>query len=204
MMLKSLMKSKSVFVLFLFSCFFGISNSGYSIENKTRIGFGTTIENLFVRHNEPQVYQLNYATPMSTFRLPIFIKSKFKIEPELAIWSYKTDSKYSESTYLTFRYGCGIYLTKNFIKTSIYLGPRFAVNHAIFTNNNKNNPNIDYSKNDVAFGLSVGGEYFLSEHFSLGSEIQLNYWHLGKDDNRADSSASSLKNEALIIFRFYL
>lgn len=200
MMLKSLMKSKSVFVLFLFSCFFGISNSGYSIENKTRIGFGTTIESRLVTSHE--TYKI-YAMSLTAFRLPVFIKSKFKIEPDFAFWSQKFGDKYSESTNSLVRYGCGFYFTKNFEKTSLSFGPRITINH-LGTAYKSKWDNNKLSKNDFAFGFAFGGEYFLSEHFSLGSEIQLNYWHLGKDDNRADSSASSLKNEALIIFRFYL
>ena len=192
--------SKSIFILLLFCFFFGIYNFSYGLENKTRIGFGTTIESRLVTSSDMLV---TYARSVTAFRLPVFIKSKFKVEPDFALWSQKYKDEYSTSTYSFTRYGCGFYLTKNFEKTSLSFGPRFTVNHQGNSYKSKWD-NHKTSMNDFAFGFAFGGEYFFSEHFSLGSEIQLNYWHLGKENNHDDFSSTSLKNEALILFRFYL
>jgi len=192
--------SKSVFVLLLFCFLFGNYNRSYGLDNKTRIGFGTTIASRLVSSRETYG---TFAMSMTAFRLPVFIKSKFKIEPDLAFWSRKYKDKYSESTISLIRYGCGFYFTKNFEKTSLSFGPRFTVNHQ--DNSYKTTwDNHKTSMNDVALGFAFGGEYFLSEHFSLGSEIQLNYWYMGAENDSNNYPDTTFKNEALIIFRFYL
>jgi hypothetical protein len=58
-------------------------------------------------------------------------------------------------------------------------------------------------------GLAVGGEFFISPHFSLGGEAQLNYIAFSDPEvNPTPSSTQSrtnkiVTNNALMFFRWY-
>jgi len=61
----------------------------------------------------------------------------------------------------------------------------------------------DESKMDFFIGPAVGGEYFFSEHFSLGGEIQGNFVFLGQYDDDSETKESMFKMKPLVFVRWY-
>ena len=59
---------------------------------------------------------------------------------------------------------------------------------------------------DFFIGPAVGAEYFFSEQFSMGMEVQLNYINVGEWDNDYggdDGDVYYLSNRTHLFFRFY-
>jgi hypothetical protein len=60
------------------------------------------------------------------------------------------------------------------------------------------------SRDDYTYGITAGGEYFLSNHFSLGLDIQFNYFSLGNEikDYNFDQKVSALESVIYLCFYF--
>ena len=145
-----------------------------------------------------------YSSPsvgISRIYVPMTFGAKFKVEPEFAYWKYTNKMGNQKINYSCFHYGLGIFYLFGKERTFFYVGPRFAIEHIKL-------PNYGYddtykSKNDYNYGLALGGEYFFSNNFSLGAEIQMMHISIGKISDHSSFTESIIANEALVVLRFY-
>ena len=149
------------------------------------------------------------------------VAPNFRIEPEIGFFRSSSEieqngdngSYDSKSTLKSFHVGVGIFPMVSQEKSKLYYGARLG----IIRNSSSRESSYSYEgysdsdeDSNKASGFyvapTIGGEYFLSNHFSLGGEAQLRYSTFseeGDDNNNAELSASSTATKALIFIRFY-
>ncbi|MFC2129998.1 outer membrane beta-barrel protein [Bacteroidota bacterium] len=190
-----------------------VSNNAMS---QTKIGIGVSLNPTALIGNDGEMFFL--PASMMNIYLPIQIGKTFRIEPEVGFYSQTSDitdndNKGRVRTNSFTRFGIGGFYTlqpaKNF---QMYFGPRIGV---LMTYSERDYANSEYntdsetSQTIITIGGSFGGEYFLSDYFSLGLEVQLNYFNYGepveKPDDYApkDYSQSIFTTNGLIFARLY-
>jgi hypothetical protein len=151
----------------------------------------------------------NYPLGATGLYVPMIVSDKVKVEPEFGFYRYSSsyDGGY-ESSYNMFRFGLGIFYASFLGKeTLVYLGIRGGILYNQRTYSSDYNPDTEErSKADFYIGPAVGAEHFLSDHFSLGAEVQFNYVHEGNWENGGyddDRSTYYLSNNTHFFARFY-
>lgn len=165
----------------------------YAKEKKTRIGIGIGFgkEYISVEENYPMYSLFDFPS----FYIPIKISENFKLEPEFGInrISSSDSSKTSSSAIYA---GLGIFLTTSKGNIEFYYGIRLG--GAFSSYNDSYN---GFSDSDSIFqflaGPAIGGEYFISNHLSIGGEIQLICYF------ENDDCASMLKTKPVVFLRWY-
>jgi len=114
-------------------------------------------------------FHRNSGIGFSKILLPVIIKSRIKIEPEI---SYRSRDANSSLDYKLWQFGLGGYYFFPYNEINIYFGPGFGFEKLT---------SVIYSTNDEAvttttynYGVAFGAEYFLSRHFSTGIEARVN------------------------------
>lgn len=129
----------------------------------------------------------------SKILLPVIFKSLVKIEPEIGYRS--GDGKYVD--YKLWQIGLGIFYYSKYNDINIYLGPRIGfekLSSPLYNIDDEMETTTSYN-----YGLTLGSEYFLSKHFSIGSDVQINKYIF----NGSDSFEIKLSHIS-IIPRIYL
>lgn len=158
-------------------------------------------------------------------RIPVNISS-IKLEPEVGIYSITDKSEQStsmsENTATLFRIGTGIfYNTPVSSDASVYVGPKFGVMQISTTEKRKFSSQFENeerttesSQTNIFFSAMVGGEYFLSSHFSIGAEAGFEYISKGDEDitetpvdpvptTETTNSGSEIVTKSALTARFY-
>jgi hypothetical protein len=177
-----------------------------SPQTETRFGIGITLSrNLAFTGEEGEASFL--PAGLTNFYFPILMNPNFRLEPEFGFWRYsysrKNDFEYSDS-HTSIRPGIGFFSMTQRDKVILYYGLRlgFIFN---FLSDESNGDKDDDSRTDFSIGPALGGEYFFSDHLSLGGEAQLNYIFVGQwdYDDDIDRSESLIANRALFFVRWY-
>jgi hypothetical protein len=158
--------------------------------------------------------------------LPITISENFRIEPEFGILTTNSYDEASglptvsrDNTTSATRFGTGIFYRMPIAESfAAYAGPRVGlqlINNTVEAVDQGETSTRTRSQTNIHFGGAVGGEYMLSQHFSLGAEAQLNYVSMGEitttyepepiapPTEGGESSQSLFATNALIFARFY-
>ena len=172
-------------------------------EQATRIGIGVSLGKEAIPIDDNFVFSwFDYPN----FYIPILISSHFRLEPVLGFYHYsrsRDDMKRSDDI---FSLGCGIFPVTQKEKLYIYYGARLEAIHysSSYEYPDFNNQESDKaSKTDFYIGPAIGGEYFFSEHFSLGGEDQVSFIFIGQDDGSDNDSESAIRNKTLFFLRWY-
>ncbi len=99
--------------------------------------------------------------------VPIQLSQTFRIEPEVGIATFSTPGTDGAAWSI----GSGFFLTQPLAPTTLlYVGPRLVLgfDHA-------KQGGLSGTGVDLGIVAAVGGEQFLSDHFSLGAEASLGY-----------------------------
>jgi hypothetical protein len=192
---------KATFFLLLGIAFLLMSNLVYAQEKAPSFGIGVSMgREILMVYDQGIVTLSDYPS----FYMPIPISSGFRIEPEIGLWlhSYsREDGGDRKSSYSIISLGCGIFPITNKGKIYIYYGARFRM--VRFLNSIEDvYTDRDDSKTDIHFGPAVGGEYFFTDHFTLGGEVQLDYISIGQFDDD-DVSEKLINTKTLIFVRWY-
>jgi hypothetical protein len=125
--------------------------------------------------------------------VPLDIAGVFRIEPELGFFYYATDNEDNDDFKSTVvRPNLGLFgmitLSPDAMLTlGLRLGPQFVSSKTVSTMTNPTPPpdevtrTTNRSRVDFLLSPAVGGEYFFSNYFSLGAEVQLNFVFIGDD-----------------------
>jgi len=124
------------------------------------------------------------STPSSlipTIFVPINVSARFRLEPEVGFQYASSDGPSGKSdSYKTVHVGAGVFgLTTPDDHFTIYYGIRVAYLRFSHYSGSGAAPN-GYSfptANGYFLAPTVGGEYFLGDHLSLGGEVQFRYTH---------------------------
>jgi len=192
-------KITALSLLFLFT----FSHHLYSHDSLTvkefKIGFGATIEKTygikFDGFSNPSI-------GVTKIYIPMIYKYIIKIQPEISFWDYSYEFENNGTEYQVFHYGLSAFYIFKFNETLVYIGPRYSVDE-ITSLILRLSDESEGSRTDTSMGITLGGEYFFSNHFSLGVEIQFNSLSIGSIDNY-DYEQRIKATEALIFVALYI
>ena len=194
------------------------SLEGQETNAGTRIGVGVA----WSSSNQAIVMEDGRFSPanlvgLGNFTLPILIGDHVRLEPKFGILRSSEDlqdESYSRESRLTvLRVGLSFHWAFSQREgLQPYVGPRVGLMRYRGRSENRYNgqgEEYKYGRNDWYLGLALGGEYFLTRHFSVGAEIQLDYAMVGDESIEPDPgstrevSGSLLMNNGQIAVRFY-
>ncbi|MBA7522587.1 hypothetical protein ES705_14707 [subsurface metagenome] len=195
---------KASFIMLLVVTFFYLSNFLHaqeerSQEKRSRIGFGVSLGKEIMEIGE--VYTL---LDFPSFYLPIRLSPAFRIEPEIGYYRYSGSDEDWEESRSILSIGCGIFSVTQKGKVDIYYGLRLGIMRISYSYSYTWDgvDSDDDSKTDFYIGPAIGGEYFFTDHLTLGGEIQLNYIFIGQWSDGEDSE-SVIRTKPLIFVRWY-
>lgn len=216
-------------VIFLFT-----SNLMYAQEetpqNSVRVGVGITLVDM----KELLVTLAGGAVEIPNFYIPIDISPSVRITPEIGYFQttqeysseykgdYFSDKCEHETKTSMYQIGLGILAKKSTKDINLYYGIRGGLMHVSVKEEGKCTYVYDnywyteteterYDDEETTSGFYVGpvigGEYFLSDRFSLGAEVQFKYcsYSIEEEDSEDNDeySVSSLSTKPLVFVRFY-
>jgi hypothetical protein len=173
----------------------------------TKFGIGVSLIQSVIA---PDFEELQFGTvALSNIYVPIIIGSSFKLEPEIGFYRLSEEEDTFEGTLTQWRFGLGaFYYLPAAASVRVYVGPRVGLQ--LTSLSAEEDVDLEFGETDFVFGLALGGEYFFSDHFSLGGEVQLNYVSLGEPDVEVDGvdqdfdlSRNFISNNGLILMRWY-
>lgn len=131
----------------------------------------------------------------SKILLPIIFKSQIKIMPEIGLQSYKNRQT---TDYTLWQLGLGIYYFHPYKDINIYTGPRAGLEKLkLVLSGDDTEESITYYN----LGITIGAEYFLSENFSFGCELQAGKYF---SDDYFNIEISDLTFIQMLYLSFYL
>jgi len=211
--------SRRFLVLWLLAPLIANQVDGQEANSNTRIGLGVgwnSSDQMIIA--EDGGFSGVTLIGIGNFSVPILIGGHVRIEPEFGILRTSEDQQdegYSwESSQTLWRVGVAghwAFSTREGLQP--YFGPRFGlIRYSGRMESRSDGQQDEYkrSRRDWYLGLALGGEYFISRHFSIGAEVQLNYLMIGDESfepdpgpSSAESSSSLFMNNGLIAARFY-
>jgi hypothetical protein len=189
------MKKINLSLLIVLSCSIGsiaqIESNDNIIPRKFGIGIKANVINLIdlVDNNISPARLLLIVTPIPNFRL----------EPEFGILSI-SDEKDNKIKGLQF--GLGIYPMYQKDRTNIFGG--LNINSLTFNSTVKSQfspQSVETKVNRFAFGLKIGGEYFLGNQFSFGGEVGIS--SVKTKTNQESTELNTVLTESSLAVRFY-
>ena len=183
-----------ILFLILFSVA-GFSQTATVPDKLVRVGFGMAFQD---------VYTGDYMTfEASQLYLPIDFRN-FRIEPTISRRLTREETPIMEThTERETKLGVGLFLKKNYDKTTIYYGIRMGIGEYKFTYAYSSSSSRYNNFNTIRYwGPAMGGEYYFSPHFSIGGETLLEMENKDKDYNEHPSKMISEEIKLRIILRF--
>ena len=160
-------------------------------------------------------------------RVPVNFSS-LKLEPEVGVYTANSRAEagdnFNENTGTLVRFGAGIfYNTPVSSDASVYVGPKLGLMSISSVSESKSSNSLESfsrktetSQTNIFFGAMVGGEYFFSQHFSIGAEIGLEYISKGDEETtrtppeddpfptpETENSGSEFHTKSALTARFY-
>ncbi|MDZ7262523.1 MAG: hypothetical protein ONB05_10515 [candidate division KSB1 bacterium] len=186
--------------------FFLSSNMLPAQEKTPRIGVGVSLGKEAIPIEDYEVSAVFTLFDFPSFYIPILISPRFKLEPEIGLYRYSRSTKDSESSNMVFSLGCSIFPMTQKGKVSIYYGARLEIVRFSFSykySQDGHHESREDSNTDFYIGPAIGGEYFFTEHLSVGGETQVNFIFIGQGDDTEDTSESVIRTKTLIFLRWY-
>jgi hypothetical protein len=149
----------------------------------------------------------------TSISVPVFIKATFKLEPFISFSDYQYENEYKPATTTTtdrnetkYRFmtvGLGIFYSWPIKKTNVHFGGKLGYIKSqyeyIFEGSGFSSSNEDKGSGYL-LSPAVGGEYFFSDHFSLGGE--LNFEWTSVDSDGEDRDNSNVRESSSTVKRF--
>lgn len=137
------------------------------------------------------------------FTVPITF-SDVRLEPQFG-YIRRSQSEASQSqTVSALTFGTGAFYQVNAGDTMLLAGGRIGVTREVQTFASASTPEEHRASVNLFLGPAVGGEYYVSEHFSVGAEAHFYYVNLGQpEDAPPERSASVLRTGGAAFLRFH-
>ena len=190
---------KQSFILIFISFMTLLNSFSYSQDSsKSSINWGIGI-------SSPIFYTSSYQYILppaqnTSISIPIFISIKFKLEPFLSFSDYQNESKIEpsiiipdqyESRYKYFTFGIGIFYSWPIKKTYIHFGGKLGYIKSRDEEKFEGSGFLTHTENKgkgYLFSPIIGGEYFFTNHFSLGGEANFEWSAVDSDGEDRDNS----------------
>ena len=161
------------------------------------------------------------AYPNTVISIPMFFSRQFKLEPFISYSDFTDEQKREDETpytldvnYQNVAVGVGLFYSKPINTTRLHFGVQFGYVRSKYEYKYvyPNDANITESNGDgYLISPIIGGEYFFSEHFSLGGQVHFEWYSVSSDEttssefeNRKYANSTTRKNTlGLIAVRFY-
>lgn len=169
----------------------------------SRIGLGVSlVHNIITSEQNEYVFAPLGLNGISQIYLSID-GGPVRLEPEFAYVRSASENGNTESSIAAMRIGVGLFVVSRLGEsTRSYIGVRAAVVRTKSTSK-YSSTNREEKKTDIYIGPSIGGEYLLGEHFTLGIEAGFDYGSIGNFDEDSDRKTSLMSTRTQIIVRFY-
>jgi len=203
---------------YLFFLLFLLNVTSIKAQDSTNIKFGLGITIVDIKDLANTLYSYHSFGP--NFSLPILINDKIKIEPSFGYYNRnielkpKLETEYNETRKLSdsnIHIGLGFFYIYKISHLSIYCGSHFIY---IISKEKETYKKYDNTENGYGYSIapSIGSEYFFSDHFSIGGELQFKYILLKReqtsgnysDDDLYFITYDSFVTRTLLVLRFYL
>jgi hypothetical protein len=199
--------------LFIIAGMLALVSAAEAQERRT-VGLGVKINPLALITSEDTQAPL-LPLGLTSFSIPINVSRNFRVEPEFGLWSSSETVTSTfpppatgdiSSTYISA--GAGVMYQQPIDDSfNAYGGIRGGIVASSQTLR-QGSTTIDRSETDFFVGPCGGGEYLFSPHFSMGTELQINYIKFGEPETDATTTEprnrSSIVTNAVIICRVYL
>ena len=182
---------KLTWILLLLIAFGAVTVANGQEYGEMKFGLGASLG------KQPFPYYIYYTGAMMTINefpaihVPIHLNPTIFVEPFFGYWSYKYteewDSVEEFEKFSMMQIGIGAFYTIWYGPVDIYIGARFGYDMWKYSYKDYDSYWDEYyegdaSKNDLWFGPAIGGEYFFTQNFSLGGEVQFKYYSYGEWD----------------------
>lgn len=127
-----------------------------------------------------------------------------RLEPQVGyVRQAQSEATQSETTSaLTF--GTGAFYRADFGQTLLLAGARIGVTREVESLESASAPEQRLAAINLFLGPVVGGDYYVSDHFSVGAEARFYYINLGQPENAPpERSASVLRTGGAAFLRFH-
>jgi Outer membrane protein beta-barrel domain len=153
-----------------------------------------------------------------TILVPINVTSRFRVEPQVGFYwnsavnttSVGTQTQTETRTSSVLHVGSGVFGLTSTERFTVYYGGRVAYLRVTQSDVTGSSPNAYTYPTAPGYFVApvVGGEYFLSDHLSLGGEVQVRYTSSTFDanaNNRVQSNITSktASTHGAFVLRFY-
>jgi len=178
-------------------------------KKTTKIGIGVTISD--IKDLFQSIMGDGNAAP--SIYIPIDISPAFRIEPEISYYKFSEKEEYNSSTdenrITSYSIGLGLSSMNRRGSVNLFYGARFGMIKASSVNEYTYIGGADKDE-ETGSGFyiapTIGGEYFFSENFAMGGEVQIKYsstkWE-GENGGDEGVKRSVLSTRALFSVRFY-
>lgn len=193
-------RNKMFKAIFILLCFVSLSLA----QSGNKVGVGIAIVDI-QQFFEMIISQGSGMT--ATLTLPIEMSPSFRIEPEFGYFRASVENKNAVTqteTVTNWRIGAGLFPQKTYDKFVLYYGARIGYISQTQTDE-VNGSKEEATTTGFYIAPAIGGEHFLSDHFSLGGEAQLTIASLSSEREGSDYEQSILllNTRGLVFFRFY-
>lgn len=144
--------------------------------------------------------------PISTIRVPIDFESGLRIEPDILLGRYTSETDTRESTSTTVGLGVGAYYTlwkKD--KLHFYTGGRLGFTNYNYDVNYKNSLSTDYEEggNRVSLQGLFAAEYYFVDDMSFAAQVGLEGYHEKGTGDYSDRTTDGVGSVASLVIRYF-
>lgn len=142
------------------------------------------------------------AAPLG-FTVPITFGT-VRLEPQFGYVRQRQSSEARTETASALTFGTGAFYRVPFGTTIFLAGGRIGITREVRTLTPTDAPSERAATVNLFVGPSVGGEHYVSDHFSIGAEARFYYVNLGqREDAPPERSASILRTGGAAFLRFH-
>lgn len=142
---------------------------------------------------------------------PINITDSFRTELSLAVSTAELERNDAKQENDLADMGVGLFLTKTvYEKTKLYYGSRFTYMYGkIKYRYTDSNDNASYDQNGYSIAPTIGLEYYITDHISLGGEAEYSYRKLdidadtGTDVRDRDTKQTITGTTGRVVLRYF-
>jgi len=137
-----------------------------------------------------------------TFTLPV-TTSSFRLDPEIGFFRSSQSTDQRSQSQSVFTAGTGAFYLSQYDNAQLLIGGRLGLRRRGFTQEFGDDEE-SRSAIDFLIGPAVGGEYYMSPHFSIGVEARFIYVNRGtSEETPEDVSASQLRTSGVASLRVH-
>jgi hypothetical protein len=162
------------------------------------IGLGVALQTAAIAPSSAASSAAPYA-----FTVPITF-NRVRLEPQFG-YVRRSQSEASQSQSISaLTFGTGAFYQVDAGSTRLLAGGRIGVTREVQTFESGSAPDERLASVNLFLGPAVGGEYYVSEHFSVGAEAHFYYINLGQPDEAPpERSASVVRTGGAAFLRFH-